>query len=358
MRMNKLPEHPTSRALDLAREALSTYGMGEPHRLAELGHGLINSTYAADFDTGRYVLQRVHPVFSPQMHYNIDAVTQHLHRRGVSTPRLVRTRGDALWTELESGVWRMMTRLEGVSHDRVRGKAQAHAAAATLAACGAMSSRAAHRFVGMRMGVHDTPRHLEKLRGALRSHQEHRLFSKVEPLGSALLEAADALPTIAAVPQRVAHGDPKFNNLLFKAGTDADAVGWIDLDTVGPMALHLELGDAWRSWCNPKGEDEAEAAFDLEVFAASLAGYASVAGSLVTSDERQALVHGVEWISLELASRFCTDALEEAYFGWDKVRFATRGEHNLRRAQGQWSLHRAALDLRSARTKLIEDAFA
>lgn len=48
--------------------------------------------------------------------------------------------------------------------------------------------------------------------------------------------------------------------------------GIVSLDTVGRMPLHREFGDAWRSWCNPGGEDQTAATFDMDVFAASLAG--------------------------------------------------------------------------------------
>ena len=136
-------------------------------------------------------------------------------------------------------------------------------------------------------------------------------------------------------------------------GAEAEtAVGLIDLDTVAPMPLHLELGDAWRSWCNPKGEDETEAQFDLDVFEASVHGYAE-AGPTLEAEERDALVFGVEVISLELAARFLADALNESYFGWNAERFATAGEHNLARARGQWSLHEAALATRTERVRLL-----
>jgi hypothetical protein len=95
------------------------------------------------------------------------------------------------------------------------------------------------------------------------------------------------------------------------------------------------------------------AAFDLELFAASLAGYRRACGRAFDDDERRALLLAVEWISLELAARFAADALHERYFGWDAARFAGRGEHNLVRAQGQWSLHRALVASRDERERLL-----
>ena len=80
------------------------------------------------------------------------------------------------------------------------------------------------------------------------------------------------------------------------------AVALIDLDTVGPMALAAELGDAWRSWCNPAGEDEPEKArFDIELFRSSLSGFAHTAPHL-SPIEWENLVPGIERICSGIAS--------------------------------------------------------
>jgi hypothetical protein len=119
------------------------------------------------------------------------------------------------------------------------------------------------------------------------------------------------------------------------------------------MALAYELGDAWRSWCNRSGEDAIVARIDLDVFRASYEGYARAIGREFTLDQRHALLGGVEWISLELASRFVADALFESYFGWDAQRFGSRSEHNLVRGRGQLALHEAFIATRSERAKIL-----
>jgi hypothetical protein len=123
----------------------------------------------------------------------------------------------------------------------------------------------------------------------------------------------------------------------------------IDLDVVGPLSLAYEMGDAWRSWCNRAGEDEPQAVLDLDVFRASLDGYRQGLGRALGAGERAGLLLGVEWVSLGLAARFAADALREDYFGWDARRFAGRGEHNLVRAHGQWSLHQLLAASRAQR---------
>lgn len=339
-----------------ARAALAAYPVTDAASIEPLGHGLINDTFAVGSDL---VLQRVHTVFAPEIHLNIRAVTEHLSARGIPTPKLVPTREGAPYTTVDGRVWRLMTRLPGVGFDAVQKPEQAHAAAGVLARFHRALADLDHAFVGMRSGVHDTPRHLAALERALAEHREHRLFAHVEPVAQAILEAAAALPSLGTLPDRVVHGDPKFNNVLFEAATgpgSTRAVGLVDLDTVGPMPVHLEIGDAWRSWCNPAGEDETAARFDLDVFAASLRGYAE-AGPALLPEEREALLHGVEWIAVELAARFCADALVESYFGWDPTRFPSRGEHDLVRARGQLALHHAVLAVRPRRAELLRAAW-
>ncbi len=127
----------------------------------------------------------------------------------------------------------------------------------------------------------------------------------------------------------------------------------IDLDTVSRTPLWTELGDAWRSWCNTKGENVEEVTFDLDIFEASLDGYLGALRFELGQAERESLAWGVERISLELATRFCADALNENYFGWDNQRFATAGEHNLLRAQAQLSLHEQAVATRDDRLRYL-----
>lgn len=342
--------------VDEARAALADFAV-DVDDVAPFGDGLINATFAVG---DGFVLQRVHPVFAPEVHENIAAVTERLASCGLATPRLVRTRAGALWSDRgDGGIWRLMTRLPGVSFAAVASTAQAVEAAAALARFHGALVGLDHRFVGMRTGVHDTAAHLAKLATAIAEHRDHRLFTEVEKLATAIDAGARALPSVDGVPERIVHGDPKLANVIFESadGPGAErAVGLVDLDTVGPMALHLELGDMWRSWCNRRGEDERVAAFDLGVFEAALAGYAGAAPAPEPA-EREALVHGLEWITLELAARFAADALVERYFGWNAARFAGRGEHNLVRALGQWTLHEQVLACRTRRAALVRAAW-
>ena len=326
--------------------------------IAPLPGGLINQTFLVEAGPRRFVLQRLAAIFPPAINDNVAAVTGALARAGLPTPRLQPTRDGRAGLDLgpEGGVWRLQTYLDGVCFEQVQSPAQAGAAGALVARFHRALDGLAYPFAGLRSGVHDTPRHLARLREALAQHSEHRLRDEVAPLAERLFAHATALPPLPTLPTRVCHGDLKLSNVLFAGPTppaSEQAVCLIDLDTVGPQSLAYELGDAWRSWCNRSGEDSERARIDLEVFRDSFLAYREAIGRPLATEERRALLGSVEWISLELASRFAADALAESYFGWDAQRYPGRGEHNLVRARGQLVLHEAFVATRPARAAIL-----
>lgn len=338
-------------------QALSHYAELADAQLAPLGNGLINQTYLARTPSESFVLQRLSPIFEPRIHDNIHAVTSRLRARHLPTPTLVRTRQGELCAVLgERGIWRLLTFVPGVTFDELQSAHQAYAAGQLVGRFHSALVGLEHVFVGMRQGVHDTEAHLRALDLALRDQADHRLHRDVAELGRQVCDAVRAMPVLPALAPMVGHGDLKLNNLRF-AGAEPpaseQALCLLDLDTVGPVLLAYELGDAWRSWCNRSGEDAVAATFDLDAFEQSWRGYGAGLGRTLSHDERRALLLGVEWVSLELAVRFAADALRESYFGWDPSRYPSRGEHNLARARGQWQLCRAAGRARAARAQIL-----
>jgi Ser/Thr protein kinase RdoA (MazF antagonist) len=306
--------------------------------------GLIHETWFVDTPGGRLVAQRLHPIFGAPVLEDTEAVTAHLAARGVPTPRLVRTRAGALGARDDQGrLWRVATYLDGWTVDRVAGPAMARAAAGVVARFhGALADLDwDYRFV--RPGVHDTAAWIARLA----SHAGDALADAILEHGARLDLAA-----FARLPRRHAHGDLKISNVLFTDPTEAVAL--LDLDTLGRMPLAFELGDAWRSWCNPLGEDVEETRFDLEIFAAAVQGY--VAGATLEPDDAASLVPGLETIAVELAARFCVDTFEDRYFGWDPRRFPSRREHNRVRATGQLALARAVASARRDAEEIVTRA--
>jgi len=336
------------------RRALAEWGL-EAAAVERIAAGLIHESYgvalpgAAPAEPG-WVLQRVSPVFAPGIEANICTVTDHLRARGLAAPRLVPTRAGARCADLGAeGRWRLWMRIPGTSFDTCASTAQARSAGALVGRFHAALDDLEAELRPLGLVLHDPAAHLRALRSAVAECGEHPLHRDVAALAQEILEAARRTAPWPERPRRIVHGDLKLSNVLFDV-RDADrAVALIDLDTLSWLPRWMDLADGLRSWCNPRGEDREDAVFAPDLHRAAAEGYLEAMD--LDAAERAALVHGMEWICLELAARFATDALRECYFAWDPERFASRGEHGLVRARGQWALYRRVREARGDRAR-------
>ncbi len=346
-----------SQELSHAAQALAFYPDCAGATLEPLVGGLINRSFAVHAPSGEFVLQRVHPLFAPEIHSNIRVVTETLIRVGIGTPCLVPTREQENFVDIPAcGRWRLMTRVPGLSFSTVATPTQAYAAGAFVAQFHGALTNLSSPLQPLGFTVHDPQQHLASLRNTLQTHSAHRLHPPVLDLAKKIFAAATSWQNFDALPRRVVHGDLKFNNFVFHGSVSPlceRIAALVDLDTLSELPLWMELGDAWRSWCNPQGEDTLATQFDLALFRASAQGYLENLSFKISQEECISLAHGVDRMSLELATRFAIDALQENYFGWDPARFATRGEHNLLRAMGQWNLHEQARACREDRLQFL-----
>ena len=308
--------------------------------------GLINQTWTIRDLEGRPtgVLQRLNTaIFTPRVHEDIAAVTAHLAAKGLATPRLVPTdAGKLWWWENEDGVWRRFDWIGDRTIEKVIRPEDAAAAGRLVGRFHKATEDFDWEFRSARGGFHDTPLRMKQLRTVLEKYPNHRLFTAVKPLAKSIFDHFTWLREPAELPRRVVHGDLKISNIRFQ---NDEALALIDLDTLAWGTLDAELGDAFRSWCNSSSEDDENPTFSIDIFAAGLRGYAETSNP--TDPEWEALVDGVERITLELSARFAADALEEKYFGFH-AKYGGCGEHNLLRATGQFRL---AQSLRAQRSK-------
>ncbi len=324
--------------------ALAAWQLGDAE-LEAITAGHINRTWRVDHARGRFALQRLNPIFDPALHHDIEAITAQLAAVGLETPRLVPTQDNALWHEDRAqGIWRLQTWIEGETLLKADSSGRCREAGRLLGEVHRALWDLDHSFHFTRLGVHDTARHLSTLQQALESHSKHENLTAVAPVAAEILRLADGLDLTRELPRRLVHGDPKISNVLFDP--DGRARCLVDLDTLARMPIAVELGDAFRSWCNPAGED-GQASFDLEFFAAGLEGYADAIGALPGADETAAVPEMILTICVELAARFAADALNESYFNWDRASYPSASAHNLVRAQAQLDLARVVAGQRA-----------
>ena len=328
-----------------AEAALAHWGSEDPIRELADG-GLINRTWVVG-EPPWAVLQWVNPIFDPRIHLDVEAVTARLEDAGLTTPRLVPSTDGELWKVDRSGCWRLQTYIPGTTLHRLENTEQAAEAGRLAGRFHAALADWDYQLQARRRHIHDTTFHMAELHAARIEAAGHPLAAEAAEVAEEILGRWAEWDGELEPQQRFVHGDLKVSNLRFDDAAER-ALCLIDLDTLGSMPIACEMGDAWRSWCNPAGEDDPEAAiFNVELFTASARAWLAEAPPL-TCEELDSLVPGIERICLELAARFCADATRNTYFRENREVYPERGRHNLTRARSQVAL---AASARRARTE-------
>ena len=314
--------------------------------------GHINITLLVQRHEDKYILQRLSPIFGAEVHKDIDALTR-LVAGAVAMPRLVPTQDGKLWVTADTGeVWRLLEWMPGNTYLAAQNTSMCESAGRLAGRFHRALHKKEYTFCHRRLGVHDTAAHLKNLEKSLQEHSGHRFFHEVSKLAKPVLQALGLMPDLTRFPERIAHGDLKISNLLFNDACEATTL--IDLDTLAPMPLAHEMGDALRSWCNPKGEASDDASFSLSYFESAMRGYCESVQGLFEREEMLSIIAGVETIALELTLRFLTDALNESYFGWDQEKYESASAHNLDRAKGQWVFAQSVGAQRTQAREILE----
>jgi Ser/Thr protein kinase RdoA (MazF antagonist) len=316
---------------------LKAWASLEPESAEPIPVGLINETYRVKTASGLYILQKLHPIFAPAVNADILAVTDYLSKKKFVTPRLIKTDSGDLWALEDNQCWRMISYVEGHTFDQIKNPDLAYSAGRLVGRFHKALFDFEYDYRSIRSNVHDTPVYLERLERNLAQNPNHPYFERVSNIGHRLIKDARKIPNLWKLPARHSHGDLKISNVIFNS--KQEAVCLIDLDTLGKMPWALEMGDAFRSWCNQQGENQSNSIFDQAIYEATLKGYQEETWDCWTKTEKESLIHGIKLVPLELCSRFLIDIFEDHYWKWDTEKFETRAEHNWVRAMSQWTLY-------------------
>lgn len=363
---------PDLRAIGRGFEIEGEFESAEP-----FGSGHINDTYRAVYRVGgvrrRFVHQRInHKIFSnpAALMENIERVLGHLKRKLAGASEIDRraltlvSARDAglLHRDEQGGWWRTYLHLEGGrTYDVVEHAGHARESGRAFGEFQRLlADFPAPRLHETIPDFHHTPKRFEALERAVAADASNRARGaeaeidfalRRKPLASVLHE----LQTRGEIPERIAHNDAKFNNVVIDDAT-RESLCVIDLDTVMPgLALH-DFGDMVRTVTSPAAEDERDLSkveLRLPLFEALVDGYLSTAGGFLNAVEKKHLVAAGKLITFEVGIRFLADHLSgDTYF---KVR---REGHNLDRCRTQFKLVESIERQESEMNRLVERAAA
>ena len=346
-------------AAEPAREIAARFDFGAPLReVRAYGRGLINDTYLVSIDTTpprRAILQRINPKVFPQPQHimqNLRRLLDHAQRTAVQVspsgtplrlPDLYRALdGRDFVLDADGSYWRALQFIEDTRVlDHLANPAQAHNIGRALGGFHALLNALPTEHLHTTLpGFHIAPNylaHFDRVSVGVARQADVATAAACEFIAArrALTATLEHGKHSGALPLRATHGDPKLDNFLFDAHSDA-VVSLIDLDTVQPGLIHYDLGDCLRSCCNRTGEsaqDPATTQFDLELCKAILRGYVDAARGFLTAPDFDFMYDAIRLIPFELGLRFLTDHLEgDVYF-----KTQTPGQ-NLHRARVQFQL--------------------
>jgi len=334
--------------------------------IVPFGNGNINDTFLAvfrnTFTETQVVLQRVNKAVFPQpeaIMRNMHNITLHCHERLDADAaagnddrvwqmtRIIKTKDGADFAFDEKGdVWRVITRILS-AHAFDTAQSPEHALE-----CGAalghfhylVSDMDPSTIIDPLPGFHITSGYLAQYDATLASSSAHELLAasmEAKRLAKFIEERRDLAISLERAEKsgelklRMFHGDPKVNNIMIDDFT-GKGTAMIDLDTVSPGLMHIDVGDAVRSICNPAGEEElnlGKVSFDENLFGAFMKGYLKEAGAFMTDSDRAYLYDAIRLLPFELGLRFFQD-----YLAGDKYFKVRQPGQNLNRARVQFRL--------------------
>lgn len=301
--------------------------------------GSINKTYIVkpSGETSEwFVLQRMHSIFTPNLMDDIERITSHLQGQGMLTPAVLKTNDGKMVVEIGDEWWRALSYISGDTIHAVTDNTNLESAGALIADFHTHLLERTEQFSFSLENFHDTSFYIDRLMQVVSSHHLGHEFS--DEASFIKREVSPLIEKITSMPRRVIHADLKISNILFNQDGTAKAI--IDLDTIMSHAVAVDLGDGLRSWCAEGDEDTEGLSFNRARYDRALRGYYGNA-SFLTPEERASIPFGLLLITLELASRFITDALLENYFVLDEKKYTNLYEQNKTRARNQLSLYRS-----------------
>ena len=331
-------------------EVLAQYSIGQIQKVKALTAGLIHQTFYIESDLNQestaWILQQLHPKLSTlEIRTDYEHVTQYLSNAGYAGPKIVCTIDQSYYAQDQKGTyWRLITYVPGNTYESVDRLELVELGAKALAQFHTIIQDFPHPILSKHLG-HNTTAHLNALQQVAADPQYAQEWLIIKEVAEKIIEELPTCLLPSEIPRSIVHGDPKISNIRFQN----DTAIMIDLDTCNVHSRLVDLGDAIRSWCYIEDAEEGDK-FSIERYKTLITAYREYAPSF-TELELEYLPSCGRLITLELASRFAKDYLEDYYFGFDQSKFASRKVHNKHAMHEMYSL---AQEMKQAENQLKE----
>lgn len=325
------------------------YWPGINVELREITDGHVHSTYVAQIESGKYILQRVNThVFkrADEVLENIVKINKQLLNDDdytLEVARLVPLEDTGQFSvEIDNQHFRCFTFIEGSqTKHQLEDQQDVNSVAKSFGQFSkAMASFDPNLLHITIPGFHDPVSRWSQFENACLTGISDRLSETSWQIDFIREHQQIAIEMQQArLPVKIAHNDPKLTNVLFNA--DDQPICVIDLDTVMPGSALHDFGDMVRSMAASETEnfhDVKRVRIIPDFYHAIQEGFIYGAGSSLSSIELDRLSLGAQYIIFEQALRYLVDYVT----GDQYYRRAYRGQ-NLLRAKNQIALLQSLL---------------
>lgn len=320
-----------------------------------ISNGLINHTWKLSGQQDAWVLQRINtevfqsPVFIQQNIEQLSAYIQTVNPEYLFTIPLATSSGQTM-VQYQNDSYRLFKYIPNTRTITVVKTAQ-QAEEAAFQFGNFTKQFADFDCTKLHLTIkqfHDLSLRYEQFLQSLKSGLDHRIEQTQDLISflqtnRSIVHLFNEMTHDPEFKMRVTHHDTKISNVLFDQNDQGVCV--IDLDTVMPGYFFSDLGDMFRTYLSPVGEDEQELSLihvRKEIYQAIIKGYTKGIGDILSEKERQSLYHAGAIMIYMQALRFMTDYLNgDVYY---QIQYA---DHNLVRARNQITLLKYYLDQRS-----------
>ncbi len=302
--------------------------------ITRITDGSINTTYEVKTDNDEvFILQKMSSLFKPSVMDNLAVIAPYVRAAHVLIPEGLKTTEGELYIVEKDGSWyRALSYIKGETIHKGIGTQRAHSAGRLTGSFHCALASCETQLVEAIKHYHDSNYYFEKMHRTIKENSDEMKRDTLAPIVAEIERKRVSLSSkINSLPTRIIHADLKVSNIRFSEA--GEAVALIDMDTVMRANIVIEMGDALRSWCGTAGEDDSEQVFDVDICKAAIAGYIETA-ERITQEEISLIPEGIRLLTLELASRFVTDAFEEDYFAQSSL-YPSLYEQNKTRAENQ-----------------------
>lgn len=313
---------------------LEAYFDTPPRAIKVLDGGVINRTFLLiDHRGQKFILQHMSSLFNDHTVEDFKVVSKHLAAIGWPMQQVIQTKRHASTIHDASGIWRLLSYIEGQEAPEIMSEAQLFEVGALLAKLHNDLRSLQYRPHFILPNFHDTSFYKANLQ-SVKADLPSQLLSQ---LADDCLLANETI-TMPPARNQLIHGDPRTTNILFNENLP---ITYIDFDTLMLGSPWIDIGDILRSINGSK--DQTIQKFSLNSTLALARGYYSQNTFDLAFDEFfSGALASMQIICIELTMRFVTDVVHDSYFGWDAALFGSRRENNIARALAQWEIYKKA----------------